>query len=274
MIGHFYLDIHPRAGNYAHAAISHLLKKTDEQGSVACMLANLPEPSGDAPALLRHDDFVTFFHEFGHIMHDICAEGAGNMTRLAKCPRDFVEAPSQMLENWCWEPQVLAKLSRHHQTKEAMPAHLVGKLCASRYVNVALCTLRQVYLAMMDMSLHTDPPATLEELQALPDRLRPEVSLITNPPGWSMLRNFGHLMNQYSAAYHGYLWSEVLSADMYETRFHAEGVDNPRTGMDYRKMVLAPGGVGSIKEHLEKFLGRPPDNTHFLRSRGLMKKGS
>lgn len=104
VIGHFYLDLHPREGKYGHAAIFHLVKRNVSQGGyppVDCMQANLPNKGLDgSPAQLRHDDVVTFFHEFGHIMHGLCAEGDGNSTRLAKCPRDFVEAPSQMLENW------------------------------------------------------------------------------------------------------------------------------------------------------------------------------
>ena len=100
-VGHFYLDLHPRGGKYTHAAIFHLLKKNKEHTGVDCMMCNLPPPSKDGkPALLTHDDVITFFHEFGHIMHGLCSEGDGNSTHLAKCPRDFVEAPSQMLENW------------------------------------------------------------------------------------------------------------------------------------------------------------------------------
>ena len=130
--GNFYLDLHPRDGKYTHAAIFHLLKSHGEQTPVDCMLCNLPIAIGDQPTLLSHDDVVTFFHEFGHIMHNICAEGEANNTHLAKCPRDFVEAPSQMLENWCWKPEVLAKLSKHHQTGESIPNDLLEKLIAAK----------------------------------------------------------------------------------------------------------------------------------------------
>eukprot|EP00957_Ditylum_brightwellii_P041046 3108663-Ditylum_brightwellii.AAC.1 len=117
-IGHFYLDLHPREGKYGHAAIFHLVKRSvGGQGAVDCMLCNLPPASSDGkPSLLRHQNVVTFFHEFGHIMHALCSEGIGNMTHLAKCPRDFVEAPSQMLENWVWQKEVLERLSKHHET--------------------------------------------------------------------------------------------------------------------------------------------------------------
>ena len=96
-VGHFYLDLHPRDGKYTHAAIFHILKRHGDQTPVDCMLTNLPASVGGEPALLTHDDVVTFFHEFGHIMHAICSEGEANNTHLAKCPRDFVEEPSQML---------------------------------------------------------------------------------------------------------------------------------------------------------------------------------
>mmetsp|Transcript_26628 Transcript_26628/g.63336 ORF Transcript_26628/g.63336 Transcript_26628/m.63336 type:complete len:206 (+) Transcript_26628:152-769(+) len=205
-------------------------------------------------------------------MHGLCAVGDANSTRHAKCPRDFVEAPSQMLENWCWQPSVLAKMSRHYKTGEPLPPALVADMVKAKHVNVALFTLRQIYLSTLDMRLHSaTPPTTVEEIQQLVDTLRPEVSLFPNPPGCNMLRSFGHLMNQYSASYYGYLWAEVLSADMFHTRFDAEGVENPDTGRSYRDLILAPGGVGDIADHVANFLGRPPENTHFLRSRGLIQ---
>jgi len=272
-MGHFYLDLHPRDGKYGHAAIFHLLKRTDEgQTPVDCMLCNLPGPAPDgSPALLRHDDVVTFFHEFGHIMHGLCAEGHGNQTRLAKCPRDFVEAPSQMLENWCYNQTVLKRLSKHKETGESLPQEKVEALLKAKNVNEGLMMLRQVYLGTLDLAIHgEEPPADAPGLQKLVDELRPKVSLIENPAGCNILRNFGHLMNQYSAAYYGYLWAEVLSADMFATRFEKDPFST-EAGMDYRK-VLAQGGVGKISEHLKTFLGREPTEDAFLKSRGITPK--
>jgi Zn-dependent oligopeptidase len=224
LIGHFYMDLHPREGKYGHAAIFHLLKRNGAQAAVDCMLCNLPAPSEDGtPALLKHMNVVTFFHEFGHIMHGLCAVGDGNSTRLAKCPRDFVEAPSQMLENWCWQPAILQRLSKHHTTGEPLPDTLLKSLVAAKNVNEGLGMMRQLYLGQLDLTIHgTDVPNTEGELQAVVDKLHLEVSLLANPPGVNMLRNFGHLMNQYSAAYYGYLWAEVLSADMFASRFEAD----------------------------------------------------
>ena len=299
LIGHFYLDLHPREGKYGHAAIFHLVKHNTNHGAVDCMLCNLPASTQDRPSLLRHSNVVTFFHEvrscrlllyqliyihqlfpksylrilskFGHIMHGLCSEGIGNSTRLAKCPRDFVEAPSQMLENWCWQKVILERLSKHYQTGAPLPDGKLQSMIRAKHVNVAFGSLRQIYLSRLDLEIHgTDPPTSATELQQLVDNRRPSITLIQNPPGNNMLRTFGHLMNQYSASYYGYMWAEVLSADMFATRFEKD-VMNSKAGMDYRKMVLAPGGTHSITDHLTTFLGRKPNNVAFLKSRGILE---
>lgn len=206
-------------------------------------------------------------------MHGLCSEGIGNSTRLAKCPRDFVEAPSQMLENWVWQKSILERLSNHYETGQPLPDDQLESMIRAKHVNVAFATLRQIYLSRLDLTIHgQDPPKDAAGLQAVVDELRPKITLIDNPPDSNMLRTFGHLMNQYSASYYGYLWAEVLSADMFATRFEKEGVMNPKVGMDYRKMVLAPGGTHNINDHLTKFLGRPPSNEAFLKSRGILKE--
>jgi saccharolysin len=203
-------------------------------------------------------------------MHGLLSEGTGNSTRLAKCPRDFVEAPSQMLENWTWQKEILVRLSRHHVTKEPLPDEMLQSMIRAKHVNVAFQSLRQIYLSRLDLSIHgPKPPKDAEGLQALVDDLRPSITLTENPTGNNMLRTFGHLMNQYSASYYGYMWAEVLSADMFATRFEKEGVMNRNVGMEYRKMVLAPGGTHNITAHLTRFLKRPPSNEAFLKSRGI-----
>ena len=143
-------------------------------------------------------------------------------------------------------------------------------MLAAKNANESLGMLRQIYLGSLDLAIHGEaPPQGAEGLQDLVDYLRPAVSGIPNPPGCNMLRNFGHLMNQYSAAYYGYLWAEVLSADMYATVFAAAPM-NKAAGMKYRKQILAPGGTGKLAEHLEGFLGRVPDQVAFLKARGIV----
>ena len=139
----------------------------------------------------------------------------------------------------------------------------------AKNAGVGAAMARQIYLGRLDLAIHgADVPADAAALQALVDRLRPEISLVDNPPGANMLRSFGHLMNQYSAAYYGYLWAEVLSADMFATRFEANPFD-AAAGRRYRDLVLAPGGVGKIADHLATFLGRAPSQAAFLESRGI-----
>lgn len=229
-LGHFYLDLHPRTGKYGHAAIFHLVKHNVNQGAVDCMLCNLPPSTPEKPSLLRHSNVVTFFHEFGwvhaicisysstlcctipphmrlypfsrHIMHGLCSEGIGNSTRLAKCPRDFVEAPSQMLENWCWQKTILERLSKHYETWTSLPDEMLQSMIKAKHVGVAFGSLRQIYLSTLDLTIHgLDPPKDAAALQAAVDELRPKITLVDNPSGNNMLRTFGHLMNQYSASY-------------------------------------------------------------------------
>mmetsp|Transcript_11213 Transcript_11213/g.18645 ORF Transcript_11213/g.18645 Transcript_11213/m.18645 type:complete len:223 (-) Transcript_11213:669-1337(-) len=131
--------------------------------------------------------------------------------------------------------------------------------------------IKERLVSRLDLTIHgTDPPKDAAGLQDLVDELRPKICLIANPPGNNMLRTFGHLMNQYSASYYGYMWAEDLSADMFATRFEKEGVMNPLTGKDYRKLVLAPGGTHNINDHLTTFLGQAPSDEAFLKSRGII----
>jgi Zn-dependent oligopeptidase len=177
-----------------------------------------------------------------------------------------------MLENWVWQKPILERLSKHYVTGESLPNVMLQSMMRAKHVNVAFSSLRQIYLSRLDLNIHgPNPPKDATGLQALVDKLRPSITLIQNPDGNNMLRTFGHLMNQYSASYYGYMWAEVLSADMFATRFEKEGVMNPKVGMEYRKYVLAPGGTHNITDHLTKFLGRPPNNEAFLKSRGILK---
>eukprot|EP01059_Diplonema_ambulator_P015172 TRINITY_DN26278_c0_g1_i1.p1 TRINITY_DN26278_c0_g1~~TRINITY_DN26278_c0_g1_i1.p1 ORF type:complete len:677 (+),score=209.01 TRINITY_DN26278_c0_g1_i1:31-2031(+) len=266
-MGSFYLDLHPRQGKYVHAAIFFLRKRRGNKGPVSCMLASLPEGTAANPACIGHRQLRTFFHEIGHIMHGICAEGDGNMTRLAKCPRDFMEAPSQMLENWCWDKKIIKLMSKHVVTGEPLADELIDKLVKSRFANASITTLNNVFLSSVDLALHMAPPKSVREAQELVDTLRPETTMLPNPPNWNMLRNFCHVMEHYPAAYYSYLWSEVISADMFCTRF-ANDISNSSVGREYRKLVLAPGGVGSATDLVSSFLGRKPSQYHFLRQRG------
>lgn len=271
LLAHFYMDLHPREGKFGHAAAFPLAPGgRDIEGvrrrPVCAVAANLTRPAGGRPALLQHDEVVTLFHEFGHILHMCLSQADFARFGGAQTEWDFVEAPSQIMENWCWIPEVLQTFARRHDTGEPIPEELVARLAEARNLNAALFNLRQIMLGQIDMDLHASRrrPAELEAVL----RRRAETGLLPHHEGTFMLASFGHLLGGYDAGYYGYLWAEVFGQDMF-SRFLEEGVLSPETGMDYRRKVLEPNGTKDADEMLADFLGRPPRRDAFLRKLGI-----
>jgi len=269
-IGYFYMDLHPREGKYGHAAVwglqpGSLDRFGKRQKAVAAMVCNFPKSSADKPALIEHKQVKTFFHEFGHVMHGICSRTNISTFYGTNTERDFVEAPSQMLENWVWQEESLKMMSGHYKDGSPIPDTLLKNLVASKTANEGGKSLRQMFFATYDMMVHTRGEA--DTMQLAKD-LYMDILGMERIEGTNIGANLGHLIG-YDAGYYGYMWSKVFSQDMFDTRFAAEGILNPKTGMDYRNMILRPGGSLDGAEMLRNFLGREPNQEAFLKSKGL-----
>ncbi len=271
VIANYYADLHPRPGKFSHAACwrlkaGHRQADGRYRAPVAAVAANFTKPTADSPSLLKHDEAVTLFHEFGHVLHNTLTAVALPRFSGTQTERDFVEAPSQIMENWMWEPAVLQRFSRHYETGEPIPEDLVEKMVAARDQNIALKTLRQVFYGQYDLALHSgDGPADV--VQAYYDLVH--LTLLPPHPHTHFGASFGHMASDgYVAGYYGYLWSKVYGDDMFSV-FEDEGVLNPEVGMRYRRTILATGGTRDGADLLRSFLGREPSSESFLKKIGL-----
>ena len=271
LLSYFALDLFPREGKYGHAAAFGIIsgRELSYQGNgyrtpFATMVCNFTKPSETHPSLLSHDEVETFLHEFGHIMHYVLTK-ARNLSQAGyNTVWDFVEAPSQMLENWAWDKKSLALLSTHHETKKALPAKLLNNLLASKKYMVRYGALRQLVLALFDLTLHTKGASNINKLYT--DLLKKYTGM-TSIKESIFPAGFGHLEG-YDAGYYGYMWSKVYAADMF-TRFEKEGILNKKTGADYTHAILEQGGSHDEVELVTKFLKRKPNNKAFLKEISL-----
>ncbi|CAM6010102.1 unnamed protein product [Sphagnum balticum] len=272
-MGYFYLDLYPRDGKYTHACVCSLQpgcvqKDGHRQLPVAAMLANFSKPTKEKPSLLGHTEVETYFHEFGHVMHHICSRASFAKFSGLRVEDDFVEAPSQMLENWCLESDSLKLMSGFYKdTKQSLPDDICQALMQKRRAFAGLLTKRQILFGLFDQSIHMRDKA---ETGAILKELVPKVMEgIPMLEGTNFSATFGHMTGGYDAAYYGYLWSEVSSADMFEAKFKGN-VLSKSAGREYREKVLAPGACKDAAAILRDFLGREPTEEAFLRSKGLL----
>ena len=269
-IGYFYLDLFPREGKYKHAAAFSMITGRElpdgrYQKPVSSMVANFNKSTKDRPSLLTHDEVETFFHEFGHIMHQTLTKARYGRFAGSATARDFVEAPSQMLENWVWDGEVLQSLSGHYlDHSKKLPNELLGKMLAAKNVNSGLVNLRQLLFGSVDQLYHGAPP---KDTTAAYAKLSKDIAMIPTSAGTHPEASFGHLMG-YDAGYYGYLWSKVYAEDMF-SKFKAEGVLNPALGRRYRTEILERGSSRDEMDSLKAFLGREPNEDAFLESIGL-----
>jgi thimet oligopeptidase len=257
LMGRFYLDMHPRENKFKHAAMFPMQTGLSTgRIPIASLVCNFPEPvAGEGKALMEHSDVVTFFHEFGHLIHHLLASGTPWLPLSGlNVEWDFVETPSQLLEEWAWDPRVLQRFARHVETGEPIPAELVQRMRKAEDVGQGLHVMRQLHYTAYSYFLHTASASALD-LDAFSTEIDAKYSPYPMPQNAYLYANFGHLIG-YTSAYYTYQWSLVIAKDLL-TRFHKEGLLNPKTAADYRRIVLEPGATRDAAELVEEFLGRP-----------------
>lgn len=274
-LGLFYLDMFPREGKYNHFAEfgileGKLLPDGRYQRPVCALVCNFPPPQPDKPSLLSHDEVETIFHEFGHAMHTILTEAKYSRFSGTSVPQDFVEAPSQMLENWAWDKSVLDSFAADYRDpSKKIPAEILDQLKASRLATMGTYYRRQISFGLMDLTLHTQIHATnAEETLRLANEVLSEVSLPV-PPDSAFVAYFGHITG-YGAGYYGYAWADSIAADM-ATVFEnsPDGYFDKKAGLRMRREIYQVGDSRDVNVSIERFLGRPRSNEPFLKKIGV-----
>ena len=274
-VGQFYLDLYARqskrGGAWMDDAITRRRRGAEIQSPVAYLTCNFSAPVGGKPALLTHDEVSTLFHEFGHGLHHL-------LTRIDDLPVagingvewDAVELPSQFMENFCWEWEVIAPMTRHVDSGERLPRPLFDRMLAAKNFQIGMQTVRQLEFALFDMLIHSayDPHGT-ETPDDVLARVRAEVAVMF-PPAYNRFSNsFSHIFGGgYAAGYYSYKWAEVLSADVYSL-FEETGVLNADTGRRFRDEILGMGGSRPALESFVAFRGREPRIDALLRHNGM-----
>ena len=246
-------------------------RETGTQPAVAYLTCNGSPPTADAPALFGHADVVTLFHEFGHGLHHMLTRvDCVGVSGIEGVEWDAVEWPSQWMENWCWEPEVLNRFARHYQSGELLPEEMAGRLRDSRVFNAGLDLMRQLEFALFDFRLHLEyHPARGARVEELLAEVRREIGVMETPAFVRTAHGFEHIFSGgYTAGYYSYKWAEVLSGDTFAA-FQEEGLFNEETAKRFVDCVLSAGGVRPAAEMFLAFRGREPNTDALLQQMGL-----
>ena len=274
-IGGFYTDLFARNGKRTGAWIDECVTRQVLNGysalPVGYLVCNFPPPDDKGVSLLTHDDVVTLFHEFGHMLHHLLTRiGFPSVSGINGVPWDAVELPSQFMENFAWSYEVLTRCSSHHEYKQPLPRDLFDKLESSRHAGAALAMLRQIELSLFDFILHAEynPDAPVPVLDVLAD-VRDEVALIKHPDINRVPHAFSHIFaGGYAAGYYSYKWAEVLAADAFSA-FEEAGIFDAATAQRFRREILEVGGSRDIMQAYIAFRGREPTVDALLRQTGI-----
>jgi peptidyl-dipeptidase Dcp len=270
----FYADFFPRASKRGGAWMTNFLEQGTWDGRVCrphvSIVCNFTKPSSTAPSLLTHGEVKTLFHEFGHALHSILSDCHYASISGTNVYWDFVELPSQVMENWAYEPEGLALFARHYQTGQPMPQELIQKINDASNYMAGWMSLRQLSFSFLDMAWHGQDPSDVNDIEAF-ERSHVERALFFPAvPGTAMSTSFSHIFSGgYSAGYYSYKWAEVLDADAFEF-FKEKGIFDREVAQAFRKNVLSRGGSEHPMELYKRFRGREPDPKALLRRDGLI----
>lgn len=272
--GWFYLDLyareHKRGGAWMADCTNRRKTGDDIQYPVAFMTCNFAKPVGDQPALLRHDDVITLFHEFGHGLHHMLTQvDVSSVAGISGVAWDAVELPSQFLENWCWQREALDFISGHVDSGEALPDALLQRMLDAKNFQAAMQMLRQIEFSLFDIRLYQNQDTKID-VQAMLNAVRQQIAIVDAPEFNRFAHAFSHIFaGGYAAGYYSYKWAEVLSSDAF-SRFEEEGIFNPQTGQDFLHDILEKGGSETPMTLFKRFRGRKPEIEPLLRHSGLI----
>lgn len=275
VMGAFFADLYPRETKRGGAWMADFITGQSDgthQAHLGVMCANASPPVGGKPALLTHRDVETLFHEFGHLLHHLLGKAQVRSLAGTRVAWDFVELPSMIMENFCWERQGLDLFARHYETGESIPEEMLERLQRTRTFRAANAQMRQLGFAAVDLSLHIDYDAERDgDVMAYGRKVLGEYSAVALPDNYAMLAGFSHLFASpvgYAAGYYSYKWAEVLEADAF-TRFKSAGVFSREVGEEFRERILSRGNEADPMELYTSFMGREPSVDALLRRSGL-----